>query len=201
MVYVDAVDAANRMAAFLRDSAKVDAVVAISHIGFAKNPDTPGYTDPQLAGLTRGIDVIIGGHSHTNLQPGSPLTRVANADGDTVLIVQNANSGRYIGEVVLDFNNDTLASTDWHKFAIGKHSEANGIDPALVDYLRPYKAQVDSVMAIEIGRLEGTFDDAAMINFASDYVRRSAARLNGGRLPDLAIMNKGEYAPISTPIK
>ena len=49
----------------------VDAVVAVSHIGYDKSTDnTP--SDLEVAAATEGIDIIIGGHSHTLIDPDAP---------------------------------------------------------------------------------------------------------------------------------
>jgi 5'-nucleotidase len=53
--------------------------------------------DVQLAKHTRGIDVIIGGHTHKlydNL-------RVANLDGDSIPVCQMGKSGIYLGKILL----------------------------------------------------------------------------------------------------
>lgn len=190
--YLDGVEAANRTAAFLRDNAQVDAIVAVSHIGYRIDPNSKGYTDPQLAAATRNIDLIIGGHSHTELMPGMPGTRVANLDGDSVLIVQNSGGGRFIGEVILTFDGDVKPEMSWKKLAVNNQSvNAEDRDVALMRYLEPYNETVDSLMAVNIGKLNGEFTDQAMLNFASDFVRERGKVLNHGKRPDLSIMNKG----------
>ena len=53
--------------------------------------------------MTRGIDVIIGGHTHQlydNL-------RVPNADGDTIALCQMGKSGAYLGKIVLHLGDKT----------------------------------------------------------------------------------------------
>ncbi|MCM1110966.1 MAG: 5'-nucleotidase C-terminal domain-containing protein [Clostridium sp.] len=190
--YVDAVDAVQPVVDFLRDSAKVDAVVAVTHIGFTKKPDTPGYTDPMLAAATRGIDLIIGGHSHTDLQPGSPETFALNLDGDTAMIVQNRNAGISLGEVTLLFDRkDGLVGKEWKKIQVTPAADRLPQDTALIEFLIPYRVEVDSLMNERVGSISGDFSKTAMANFAADFVYERGRQLNGGRYPDLAIMNKG----------
>jgi 5'-nucleotidase len=62
----------------LRDVEKVDLVVCLSHLGY--DLQGTGLDDLTLAEEVSGIDVIIGGHSHTFLE--APV-KVANAGGET----------------------------------------------------------------------------------------------------------------------
>jgi 5'-nucleotidase len=53
--------------------------------------------DTAMVARTRGIDAVIGGHTHKlydNL-------RVANLDGDSIPVCQMSKSGEYIGKIVL----------------------------------------------------------------------------------------------------
>ena len=69
---------------------KADVVVAVNHIGF--------FGDVRLAGSVGGIDVIIGGHSHTVLPKGR---RAKAPDGRQTLIAQAGQFLRYLGRVDL----------------------------------------------------------------------------------------------------
>ena len=76
-----------------------DLVVLLSHIGYVEH--NPGdITDPMLAAATRGIDVIIGGHSHTFLEQPD---YVKNLDGKKVPIVQTGWMGVNMGEFHVTF--------------------------------------------------------------------------------------------------
>ena len=71
-----------------------DLVIALTHIGY--DPHNPGdMTDPMLCAATRGIDIFVGGHSHTFL---SQPDYVKNLDGRRVPIVQVGYTGSYMGE-------------------------------------------------------------------------------------------------------
>lgn len=67
----------------LRLNHKVDLVIALTHIGYSQ--------DKELAASVEGIDLIIGGHSHTVLPEGEWVN-------DT-FITQTGSHGKYIGEV------------------------------------------------------------------------------------------------------
>lgn len=70
MVFTDPIEAARKAVAILRDVEKVDVVIALSHGGVRRNADG-GFTegaDVRLAAEVPGIDVVVGGHSHTVLE-------------------------------------------------------------------------------------------------------------------------------------
>ena len=75
---------------------KCDIVVCLSHLGtYGKAAED--VCDVQLVQNTRGIDAVIGGHTHKlydNL-------RVPNLDGDSIPICQMGKSGAYLGKIVL----------------------------------------------------------------------------------------------------
>lgn len=71
-----------------------DLVIALTHIGYTEH--NPGdITDPMLVAATRGIDIVIGGHSHTFMEEPD---WVENLDGKKVPIVQTGYMGCYMGE-------------------------------------------------------------------------------------------------------
>ena len=75
---------------------KCDIVVCLSHLGtYGKAAED--VCDVQLVQNTRGIDAVIGGHTHKlydNL-------RVPNLDGDSIPVCQMGKSGAYLGKIVL----------------------------------------------------------------------------------------------------
>jgi 5'-nucleotidase len=101
--FTDAVEAARAAVAKLRDTEKVDVVIALSHGGVRRNADgtfTDG-ADILLAAEVPGIDVVVGGHSHTVLT--SPIM----ANGRTP-VVQAGHNGRYLGELTVTIDRDVL---------------------------------------------------------------------------------------------
>ena len=75
-----------------------DLVIALTHIGLEEH--NPGdKLDTDLAAATRGIDLFIGGHSHTFLE--KPVY-VKNLDGKKIPIVQDGWAGSYMGEMHLE---------------------------------------------------------------------------------------------------
>lgn len=85
-------------------AAGVNKVILVSHLGYD--------ADVRLAAQLKGVDVIVGGHSHTLLGtvPGLPQPRgpyptfVQDADGNTVLIVHAWDRGRLLGRLRVHFD-------------------------------------------------------------------------------------------------
>ncbi|MFU8812425.1 MAG: bifunctional metallophosphatase/5'-nucleotidase [Balneolaceae bacterium] len=88
---------ANGMVRSLRQSHRCDFVICLSHIGFQYGDDRP--SDLKIAAQTEGIDLIIGGHTHTFLD--EPI-QVLNRAGDTVYVTQMGHGGVRLGRIDLD---------------------------------------------------------------------------------------------------
>lgn len=85
--YLDPIPAAREMVLLLREKEKCDIVVCLSHLGW-KTGDTTA-SDECLIRETSGIDILLGGHSHTMLQTPS---LVENAEGKKIPVCQNGKS-------------------------------------------------------------------------------------------------------------
>ena len=74
--FSDAIETAKEMVKILRETEKVDVVIALSHGGVEKGKDGR-YSDGDDVRVANvpGIDVVIGGHSHTELQRGDHRQR------------------------------------------------------------------------------------------------------------------------------
>lgn len=80
-----------------------DLVVCLSHMGtYGKAQED--VCDVGMVQSTRGIDVVIGGHTHKlydNL-------RVPNLDGDSIPVCQMGKSGVYLGKIVLSLDDKNV---------------------------------------------------------------------------------------------
>lgn len=73
-----------------------DVVVCLSHMGtYGKAPED--VCDVTMATQTRGIDVIVGGHTHRLYDH----LRVANLNGDSIPVCQMGKSGAFLGKIML----------------------------------------------------------------------------------------------------
>lgn len=93
--YLDPVEIARDMTRILRQDAACDLVICLSHLGHQyENPDR--VSDQVLAASTEGIDLIIGGHTHTFMDEAEVAV---NRAGEHVLIQQVGCYGVRLGRV------------------------------------------------------------------------------------------------------
>lgn len=117
----------------------VDKIVAVSHIGYDDNQAIDN--DLTLAATVDGIDVIVGGHSHTKLNEAISIDK--DETGKTkspTIIVQADQYNNYLG--TLDVTFDKTGNV------IGQAGELIEIkdkkeDPEMLEALEPFKAKVD----------------------------------------------------------
>ena len=136
--FADPTAAANEVVKILRETEKVDVVIALSHGGLEKGEDGRynGGEDVHLASDVPGIDVVISGHSHTELQ------EAIIVNGRTP-VVQTGKESRNLGELVIALD---------------------GGKPKVVSYnLLPIDDTIigDRAIAAEIERLKKTVSSAA----------------------------------------
>lgn len=107
--YLDPVEMATDTVKTLRQKERCDLVICLSHLGYEyRNRDT--ISDIALAGKTEGIDLIIGGHTHTFLKK---PTIVQNKNEKFVLVNQVGWGGINLGRVdfYLDDKNNLESSS------------------------------------------------------------------------------------------
>lgn len=188
VVYLDGIKAANAMAWYLRNVEHCDLVIALTHIGYA---EAPGYVDLDLARASEDIDIIIGGHSHTLINPANPdgpSWKAVNAAGDSILVVQSGALGAWVGKI--DINLSTLGS-DYSLIAIDGRLD-DRIDPTTAAILEPYRHNVDSILGLKVGYAATPIvkEDWGLVNFVTDFVEHRGEQVVGRKV-DLALMNRG----------
>ncbi len=94
--YLDPVANANKYAEQLRYDEKCDYVICLSHLGYQYRDEK--ISDIKLASLTKNIDLIIGGHTHTFMK--EPKW-VKNLSGQPVVIHQAGWGGILLGRIDL----------------------------------------------------------------------------------------------------
>ena len=109
----------------LRNSDKVDAVVLLSHNGMD--------VDLKLAGRVRGIDVILGGHTHDAVPQ---AITVANAGG--VTLVTNAGSnGKFVGVLDLELTKGRVSDARYRLLPVfSELLKADATMAALIEKIR-----------------------------------------------------------------
>ena len=102
--FLDPLEVAQEQIKTLKEDYSCDLVICLSHLGYQY--DSQKIDDIKLAENTSGIDLIIGGHTHTFLEI---PTKVKNKSGRTTLVNQVGFAGLYLGRI--DFY---LGSRDQH---------------------------------------------------------------------------------------
>lgn len=207
MGFKNIIKTANETAAFLKKKKKCDLIIAVTHIGYKKESDKT--TDVDLAKASRDIDIIIGGHSHTLLNPADPDHLpyiVENAAGKPVLITQTGKYGKYIGRIDIDLDNLKKSKSrnyDYSLIPVSDRFPKNKLDARMIKFLEPYKHAVDSVNARVIGKslenLSGDDRNGGYANWISDFAYSfgkeiaDSLRNSGTEIPqvDMGFMNVG----------
>lgn len=190
--YLPIVATANLTAEKLKKEENVDAVIALTHIGY--NP-AGLIGDSVLATNSRDIDIIIGGHSHDTIDPktekGARRSRLKNLEGKEVLVVQTGKAGRNLGKIRINLDSLGIGGRPSYELLPVTDRYDNYNDKKLADYLSKYSAGVDSLMTLWIGstthELPASSDE--LLNYFTDFVFDSASDIVPG--VDLAIANKG----------
>lgn len=168
----DEIQAAQKTVAALRP--QVDVVVLLSHAG--------EETDERLAAEVPGIDVIVGGHSHTRLPSGTFVWRSEDlraTDINGTVIVQAHQWGGELGRLDLLFVKD--AKGGWHVdryrarlLPITSDIEADPGVAAVVDqFWKPISGRYGEVIGQAAGEFSSRGDDAAEYNLMADAVRET----------------------------
>jgi len=100
-VWHNPIEIAQHYSEFLRNDKKCDLVICLSHIGYDYKDDPKKISDKNLAAQTDGIDLILGGHTHTFLpEPQSFINR----KGKNVLVNQVGWAGLLLGKINFYFD-------------------------------------------------------------------------------------------------
>lgn len=94
--FLDPFEATQRTVNKLRNEEHCDIVICLSHLGYTDDK----FSDTKLIANTRGIDVVLGGHSHTYFEE---LQYLPNADGELVPLDHEGKNARFVG--VLEMEN------------------------------------------------------------------------------------------------
>lgn len=95
--YLDPVSTAQRMVDILRREKKCDVVICLSHLGWENSYEV--MADELMMSRTRGIDLVLGGHSHSYFKQ---LEYVKNAEGKLTPNDQNGKHAIYVGKMTLE---------------------------------------------------------------------------------------------------
>lgn len=108
-IYNNPVETAQEMVRILKYEKKCDIIICLSHLGYKYNTEPDRICDLKLAELTKDIDLIIGGHTHTFLDK---PTIVKNLDQKEVLVNQVGCYGINLGRIDFYFDSNKQKLTD-----------------------------------------------------------------------------------------
>ena len=177
--FADAIETAKEMVTVLRETEKVDVVICLSHGGVQKGKDErfSDGDDVRLAQAVPGIDVVVGGHSHTEL-------RDAIIVNDRTPVVQTGKEGQNLGELVVALDGGKLTVESYRLHPIddtiaGDRAIASEIEKlkrgvtAAVFASRGYS--IDQPLAVAPRDLPNTFADIGagtpLANLVTDAFR------------------------------
>lgn len=135
----------------------VDMVVVLSHLGYDR--------DVEIAKNVDGINVIVGAHSHTQLEKGEKVN-------DTV-IVQTAGEGNYLGALNLTFDpkGKSVTSYDARVIPVTADIEPDReVEAIMAPYMEKYKPVKDEVQGSTNQDLVMYDDNVQATNLTNFYI-------------------------------
>lgn len=179
----------------------VNKIIALTHLGYSY--------DLELAAAVSGIDVIIGGHSHSFLyDPPDPIsftpptfpqfgplvpagaypTVVASPAAEPVLVVTAYQWGTFLGALDVGFVGGTVAYYDGNPIYMGADVAK---DPALEALLDEYRPAIADLIATPVGTT--TVD--LLINVGGQQICRLGECLMGNLVADAMLWKANQAEP------
>jgi len=179
VTFADAIETAKEIVKMLREMEKVDVVICLSHGGVVKGADGR-YTDGDDVRVARevpGIDVVIGGHSHTELR--EPIL----VNGRTP-VVQTGKESANLGELVISLDGGALKVESYRLLPIDDSVAGDRPIADAIDAMKPSVTaavfasrgfRIDQPLAIAPRDLPNTFTDVPastlLANLCTDAFR------------------------------
>ncbi len=135
----------------IKDAENPDLFVGLTHMGYSPYGDEID-SDLVLAQNVAGIDVLIGGHSHTFLDPAVMVTSDINPNGTLI-----AQSGRYatnLGKVNVGFVGGEVVMREGYLIPANDMA----VDSEMEAYLQPFMDELDAYTSTEIGETTAPID-------------------------------------------
>ena len=118
----------------------IDLTILLTHIGFESDKELAAALDPAW-----GVDMIIGGHSHTILEEPAVV--------NNILIAQAGTGTDQIGRFDITVDDETNAIVDWTWQLIPINEDLIEPDQGMVDFIARYKDEVDRKYSVVISKL------------------------------------------------
>lgn len=117
----------------------IDLTIALTHIGFESDIELAKLLKPEW-----GVDMILGGHSHTFLE--EPV------EVNNILIAQAAYGTDQIGRFDIVVEDETNSIIDWSWELVPINSKTSNVDITLENFINNYKNKVDEKYNVVITR-------------------------------------------------
>lgn len=108
----------------------IDLTIALTHIGFESDIELAKLIKPEW-----GVDMIIGGHSHTILEQPEKV--------NNILITQAGIGTNQIGRFDIEIDDDTNSIIDWNWKLVPINNKTSNVDTSLENFINNYKDKVD----------------------------------------------------------
>ncbi len=128
---------------------KRDAVIAVTHVGYDH--------DLSLCDRVTDLDLVIGGHSHTDMAMGMYPTKVTRKDGSVCWVVQALAFGRYLGVLDVAFDEGKVVFGGSQYVPMDRRIEKD-IDAE--NLLRVYTQRLSQSVKKEVGVVTRPIDGA-----------------------------------------
>jgi len=142
---------------------QTDVIVALTHVGIE--------TDRRLAAEVPGIDLIVGGHSHTSM-------KAAEQVGDT-WIVQAGSYARQLGVAEVTVSEDAVSALRWELRDLTDDALPGPPQPSVVKQVAAIEREIKKRFDQPAGEataplLRDRDSESGMGRFAADVVRRAS---------------------------
>lgn len=181
VTFTDPIETAKEIVTLLHETEKVDVVICLSHGGVVKGQDGT-YTDGedvQVAKAVPGIDIVIGGHSHTELHK-------AIMANDRIPVVQSGKESANLGELTIGLDDGKLTVESCRLHPIDDTITGDRAIAAEIEKLKKLVTgavfasrgySVDQPLAIAPRDLPNTFTDipagTLLANLCTDAYRKA----------------------------
>lgn len=153
LYFADMEQTARKWMPIIQEKEKPDIIIGLFHAGKEARTVAGKYREDASAEIAEripGFDIIMMGHDHRRF-----CGKIANAQGDSVLLINPANNGRTVGdvEITLTLDGDKVI----RKSIQGKLADMDKLDPS-PDFMKQFAPQYQAVEAF-VSEKVGTFTE------------------------------------------
>lgn len=152
--FEDEIATAKAMVEQLRNVEKVDVVIGLFHVGIGTGAG-PNPSN-KIAEAVSGIDLIIDGHSHTDMK--EPV--IVNGTP----IVMAAYNSRVVGQAIISYNKGSVSLKEWKPIPLNLKKDGTLIGPAITPdaevaaMVKKYADAIKAQYSVKIATTTAAFD-------------------------------------------